>query len=877
MTNIIPLALLATITLVAANSRGIGIPCDVNQRVGSTDVNTKSDLPMWWTQKAKFSAGNRYTLRAGDGPGPDPTTYKPNEWTELYLRTNVKDMQFTGLVMYAENSAGQKVGQWSIPPKAPFHIPEGGSCVVHRNADPKNYLNRFRFSAPKGTGPVTIKALVKYGLANPVKNGHFEWPNTAHLRLGESQPEARFWFEGDVGENCNQVCQKVGMTCDLTTLKANGQSPQRLLQMVERATTCTAPVMAGCSSSSPAISDDGCFYHDDSCVPEPPEPVDEFCGNPQCHENGSGCHMPGTCCHHNGKLVCVKQATPYCVTNGPHQSDPNAWEDGVCEKPEETEPPKLTQEITCESVIDWSKDGQLTRRICACTGSDGLNVPPPVTTDTGAKGSNTGGGNLGHPGFTEPPTGGPDANGARASTPATGMLRLLVLLVVAGVAVSSSPCGSAGSAFNSKLSSFLLIGLFFIPSTHAHNWLTSPARGNEAGENNGFNGFTSPPCPQKSDRIHTQVGLGQKFPVEWAAGHGFGSFTYLVVLSANNEPNMEAHTLELLDDYLAGAPDKNYMSEHKAHHVSHAGPASHGKLQRNSVKDTFQWVPSMPGSYGNRPSGFRNFGDYEVYAKTPAATSRDERARYRSEKYPWIIAVHKFAMEYDFPEAADVSLVEIPEDEGTGDFIVQYLWSGYYDCVDVRVIKDKSTDVWGTGGGQSGFSRIDHCKWFDEYAGYQKLGQCETITGSTQACEQSCSRDQQCEGIQVLPASLNSIVTAAGVWSGTEHLPAGCTVPTDPNSFVCFKIKQGTPVVGPNYKVSRDPEDPVFYSSCLKKVSGWSFAQTCNTCVSTKIEPGWIFGDKCLSCSDMRRNTNKGIAPKWKFTDDCKHCDNTQG
>ena len=66
---------------------------------------------------------------------------------------------------------GQKVGQWSIPAKAPFHTP--GDCVVHRNANMKNTLKTFKFSAPANVGEIAIKALVKYGLSNPVNDGPF--------------------------------------------------------------------------------------------------------------------------------------------------------------------------------------------------------------------------------------------------------------------------------------------------------------------------------------------------------------------------------------------------------------------------------------------------------------------------------------------------------------------------------------------------------------------------------------------------------------------------------------------------------------------------------------------------------------------------------
>ena len=78
--------------LSTANSRGLGVPCNVDFPVGSDDVNTKSNAALWWVAKAKFSTAGEYTLRSGDigVVANDPTTYTPGEWTSLYLRAHVK-------------------------------------------------------------------------------------------------------------------------------------------------------------------------------------------------------------------------------------------------------------------------------------------------------------------------------------------------------------------------------------------------------------------------------------------------------------------------------------------------------------------------------------------------------------------------------------------------------------------------------------------------------------------------------------------------------------------------------------------------------------------------------------------------------------------
>ena len=153
----------------------------------------------------------------------------------------------------------------------------------------------------------------------------------------------------------------------------------------------------------------------------------------------------------------------------------------------------------------------------------------------------------------------------------------------------------------------LALGLLgTLPGASAHNWMTSPARGNEAGENNGFNGFQKIPGPQKSTRVHAQVGAGQLFPIEWAAGHGFGSYTYFAVVRAEDEQKVNKHTITLLDDYITNAPagSQGYLKEHDVVHVSdvaHTNPL----LVGGNVASSYTWVPSIPASKGVRPSVFR--------------------------------------------------------------------------------------------------------------------------------------------------------------------------------------------------------------------------------------------------------------------------------
>ena len=72
--------------------------------------------------------------------------------------------------------------------------------------------------------------------------------------------------------------------------------------------------------------------------------------------------------------------------------------------------------------------------------------------------------------------------------------------------------GGDGGGGTGKLGALALGLLWALPSTDAHNWITSPGRGNEAGENNGFNGFQSPPGPQRTARVHVQASFDDPCP-----------------------------------------------------------------------------------------------------------------------------------------------------------------------------------------------------------------------------------------------------------------------------------------------------------------------------------------------------------------------------
>merc|ERR1712048_1313750 len=272
-------------------------------------------------------------------------------------------------------------------------------------------------------------------------------------------------------------------------------------------------------------------------------------------------------------------------------------------------------------------------------------------------------------------------------------------------------------------------------------------------------------------------GPGQKFPIEWAAGHGFGSHTYFAVIKAADEPKLAQHTIKLLDDYIQSAPASagDYLKEHPVYHVSNV-EHNHELLTGGNVASDYVWVPSMPATKGTRPSVFRqkHFGANPSVELKKWSQGQDVRVKYKSDKYPWIISAHKFLMKYDYPEDSDTTMMEIPAELGPGKYLVAYQWSGYYDVVDVNVLDVQSTDIFGRASNNpSGYDRNDHCQFISTYTGYSTNG-CKALgpNDRVDACEALCTNN--CDAIQV---SYHRQPYTRMFWGDPRHSSSGTGLP----------------------------------------------------------------------------------------------------
>ena len=175
---------------------------------------------------------------------------------------------------------------WEIPPNEPAKFwtpPElpgcAGKAVMHADAEPKHYLERFAFRAPPaGTGPITFRALIKQGDTNM---GAFYWPTApasgvssgmpmpgragGDLLLDEitGPPPRRTWgHRGGVGDTCTVVCQAQNLVCDEAALVSTDTASE-LEDAVKHSFMCSPPFIRTCTVGAPRMSGMGdglCWY-----------------------------------------------------------------------------------------------------------------------------------------------------------------------------------------------------------------------------------------------------------------------------------------------------------------------------------------------------------------------------------------------------------------------------------------------------------------------------------------------------------------------------------------------------------------------------------------------------------------------------------------
>jgi hypothetical protein len=275
----------------------------------------------------------------------------------------------------------------------------------------------------------------------------------------------------------------------------------------------------------------------------------------------------------------------------------------------------------------------------------------------------------------------------------------------------------------------------------------------------------------------------------------------------------------------------------------------------------------------------------------------DARVSYRNPTYPWIEAVYKFRLSTLNPGRPDTANFFIPGYGGVGRYIVQYLWRGYYDCMDVDYKAAPVASVYGLPFNGTRWTRIDHCLFETP----QRIFHHSRIYSDPSYCLNLCTFTD-CFGVNIVPVVPPSTVyrnfrhpgNFTGPWAYPGTYGTDFYVPwTDmqfnatrdqfltnpaPTKWMCYTVlPRDFTDTQDEYTVSNDPEDPIFYSTCFYRFRGNLFDEYLNQTVSTLDLP-WRYNDKCIDCKSQVDNAaTSNPFPKWGAPSTCVNCDREPG
>jgi hypothetical protein len=439
----------------------------------------------------------------------------------------------------------------------------------------------------------------------------------------------------------------------------------------------------------------------------------------------------------------------------------------------------------------------------------------------------------------------------------------------------------------SGLNQRVFFGVLLVCSlVFGHNWVQSVSRSPAAS--------TYRPCkPPLTDMPHAQVGPNQAFQVEWMQGHG--DYTYFVIIHSKDADKLKLHTTTMLNDYIANAPNgTNKAADYflQRFHLK-SDTSLDNQVTEKNITNYFQALISVNDTrYIKRPAVFGSTGLKYQFQYRASELAGDARVSYKSAKYPWIEAVYKFLHSTLNAGRPDTANFYIPGNAGEGRYIVQYLWRGYYDCVDVDYKSTQVASVYGLPFNGTRWNRIDHCLFENVRAVYYS----SKIYTDPKYCLNLCTFTD-CFGVNVVPlVAPNSVYQGFKNenWTYPQNYGSDMYVPWNeghfnntrglfnanaaPTKFMCYAVqpREFTDTTD-EYTVSNDPEDPIFYSTCFYRYRGNLFEDYLNSTTDTLDIP-WRYNDKCIDCASKTTNAPAAtIFPKWKVPSVCVDCDKEPG
>jgi hypothetical protein len=594
---------------------------------------------MRWVQAPIPSAV--YTLRTGDGAlSADPTSYKPGVPLEIHLRVSELRMRFIGLLMYATNNSGVvgqntevAVGDWKTIPGDEFHVPTAPSCggrkVTHTNANVKALHTRFLWSAPKGTGTVLFRVLIKQGEQN---KGNFYWP-AKELRLTEGTapaPTAQQTVIGAPGQACADVCYKQTPTtpyCNAAAMNAVTSQATLITTLANKAPVRT-PYLAQCAyAGAPQITAQGYATFRTTNV---------AANCPASYVTSSSTTAQPDVCYTSplpsAQGICI------CSSNSAVQT-PNPYRLNV----ESVAPDAEPHTVTIDTM--QAGDGPVSAAHSARASFGLLASLVAALSVFSGKGS--------------------------ARMVVFALLAVLALSSVAAPAAAHNYIKSVHRAYEAAVSNPCQARIGNQPHVQVRAGQTF-----EIEWSDGHGDYTVGPfyfaIIHESAYDLLRADNISKMLADYVALAPAGS--------ALTGPMWEKHHIrnEAECDLVNPSPAINKNCQLDKYFKERVLPETDPSfIQRDPVYMTKA-----------HPSQYRNAANVRQTRFLDSFVARDKRVQYRSAKYPWIESVSIFENPFEehdtYAGQADIARFSIPATKGAGDYIVWFYWSGYTDCVDVR-------------------------------------------------------------------------------------------------------------------------------------------------------------------------------------------------
>ena len=158
---------------------------------------------------------NTYRLYVDNEKSPTKS-YVPGQLHYISVRVTKVRWNYRGFLIYVNDAKNGTVGEFVLPkddsPTYSRHAAYCKGAVTHAMADEKPIVMTFAWRAPAaGAGPVTVRALLKYGDAN---TGAFFWPNEEGdfvMSEGKAPSSAVEYRTAPAGVDCNTICSN---NCD---------------------------------------------------------------------------------------------------------------------------------------------------------------------------------------------------------------------------------------------------------------------------------------------------------------------------------------------------------------------------------------------------------------------------------------------------------------------------------------------------------------------------------------------------------------------------------------------------------------------------------------------------------------------------------------